>query len=75
MAKSHQEISGGQKSYWRKEKNEKDVERKLYWNVQQSYCPRFGFCVFKLSLNSKGQLISECPFRVIVWTKMPTKKI
>ena len=23
---------------------------------------------------SKGQLISECPFGVIVWTKIPTKK-
>ena len=24
---------------------------------------------------TKGQLISKCPFGVIVWTKMPTKKI
>ena len=24
---------------------------------------------------SKGQLISKCPFSVIVWTKIPTKKI
>ena len=23
---------------------------------------------------SKGQLISKCPFGVIVWTKIPTKK-
>ena len=27
---------------------------------------RFGVCV-------KGQLISKCPFSVIVWTKIPTK--
>ena len=25
-------------------------------------------------MNAKGQLISKCPFGVIVWTKMPTKK-
>ena len=24
---------------------------------------------------SKGQLISKCPFGVIVWTKIPTKKL
>ena len=23
----------------------------------------------------KGQLISKCPFGVIVWTKVPTKKL
>ena len=23
---------------------------------------------------TKGQLISKCPFGVIVWTKIPTKK-
>ena len=56
MAKSHQEIGGGQKSYWRKEKNEKDVERKLYWNVQQSYCPRFGLCVLSF-LSILSQII------------------
>ena len=26
------------------------------------------------SVMIKGQLISKCPFGVIVWTKMPTKK-
>ena len=24
---------------------------------------------------SKGQIISECPYEIIVWTKIPTKKI
>ena len=24
--------------------------------------------------NGKGQLISKCPFGVIIWTKIPTKK-
>ena len=28
----------------------------------------------KLGTFSKGQLISKCPFGVIVWTKIPTKK-
>ena len=26
-------------------------------------------------LHSKGQIISECPYGIIVWTKIPTKKI
>ena len=25
-------------------------------------------------MQTKGQLISKCPFGVIVWTKIPTKK-
>ena len=24
---------------------------------------------------SKGQIISECPYEIIVWTKIPTKKL
>ena len=24
---------------------------------------------------AKGQIISECPYEIIVWTKMPTKKL
>ena len=31
------------------------------------------FFLFK-TISSKGQLISKCPFGVIVWTKIPTKK-
>ena len=23
----------------------------------------------------KGQIISECPYEIIVWTKIPTKKL
>ena len=26
-----------------------------------------------ISFYSKGQLISKCPFGIIVWTKIPTK--
>ena len=28
----------------------------------------------KLSM-LKGQIISECPYEIIVWTKIPTKKL
>ena len=30
--------------------------------------------VIRLNAFTKGQLISKCPFGVIVWTKIPTKK-
>ena len=33
------------------------------WNLVQ--------CEF----NAKGQIISECPYEIIVWTKIPTKKL
>ena len=29
----------------------------------------------KNSVDAKGQLISKCPFGVIVWTKIPTKNL
>ena len=29
---------------------------------------------FQELANEKGQLISKCPFSVIIWTKIPTKK-
>ena len=29
---------------------------------------------FSISFVCKGQLISKCPFGVIVWTKIPTKR-
>ena len=25
--------------------------------------------------DDKGQIISECPYEIIVWTKIPTKKL
>ena len=34
------------------------------WNPQQD-----------LQAQGKGQLISECPFEKIVWTKIPTKNL
>ena len=27
-----------------------------------------------LTLVTKGQIISECPYEITVWTKIPTKK-
>ena len=30
------------------------------------------FCKY---VHTKGQLISKCPFDVIIWTKIPTKKL
>ena len=39
----------------------------------------FNVCSFKTPLlpgqAPKGQLISKCPFGVIVWTKIPTKNL
>ena len=31
------------------------------------------FCLYSFTVPVKGQLISKCPFGIIVWTKIPTK--
>ena len=46
--------------------------------AKSKYLWKFGFVVSKLVVGSseqdtKGHLISKCPFGVIVWTKIPTK--
>ena len=33
------------------------------------------FALSKKGHHFKGQIISECPYEIIVWTKLPTKKI
>ena len=38
------------------------------------FVPNFSFQNDNLFDIGKGQLISKCPFSVIVWTKIPTKK-
>ena len=37
-------------------------------NATKKYS-NFKFCA------CKGQIISECPYEIIVWTKIPTKKL
>ena len=31
--------------------------------------------IVSFRLGIKGQIISECPYEIIVWTKIPTKKL
>ena len=38
------------------------------------YCLMANAKLLNISAAVKGQLISNCPFGVIVWTKIPTKK-
>jgi hypothetical protein len=39
-------------------------------NMNKNWVPKH----LHSSAKTKGQLISKCPFGVIVWTKIPTKK-
>ena len=46
------------------------------YDIVRSIIEKTGF-EFKRegTLNTKGQIISECPYEIIVWTKIATKKI
>ena len=39
----------------------------------KNFVKAFRVCILRGS-TAKGQLISECPFGVVAWTKIPTKK-
>ena len=46
----------------------------LKWNLYLTFITIICHTKFRFRKYSKGQLISKCPFGVIVWTKIPTKK-
>ena len=41
--------------------------------MKSSFLPKYEQKIVKISALTKGQLISKCPFGVIVWTKIPMK--
>ena len=40
-----------------------------------THCGISGLTICRQTFDAKGQLISKCPLGVIVWTKIPTKKL
>ena len=44
--------------------------KQLYFVDEMAVHQRIGH-----DFSTKGQIISECPYEIIVWTKIPTKKL
>ena len=58
------------------------MQKKMLKKLRKdSIFEKFHTSVYKLKIEisyffgaGKGQIISECPYEIIVWTKIPTKK-